>query len=80
MPAPRSGGTSSRGETSRTYIGWRYEVLLPHPGSAPRRPAPEDVDNTGAEWAAAERDSEAQTNRPLHIALCGLAQIGRAHV
>ena len=73
MPAPRSGGTSSRGETSRTYIGWRYEVLLPHPGSAPRRPAPEDVDNTGAEWAAAERDSEAQTNRPLHIALCGLA-------
>ena len=38
---------------SRTYIGWRYEVLLPHPGSAPRRPAPEDVDNTGAQWAAA---------------------------
>jgi len=73
MPAPRSGGTSFRGEVSRTYIGWRYEVLLSHPGSAPRRPAPEDVDNTGAEWAAAERDSEAQTNRPLHIALCGLA-------
>ncbi|HIY40572.1 MAG TPA: hypothetical protein H9836_05525 [Candidatus Nocardiopsis merdipullorum] len=73
MPAPRSGGTSSRGEVSRTYIGWRYEVLLSHPGSAPRRPAPEDVDNTGTEWAAAERDSEAQTNRPLHIALCGLA-------
>ncbi len=73
MPAPRPGGTSPRGEVSRTYIGWRYEVLLPHPGSAPRRPAPEDVDNTGAQWAAAERDSEAQTNRPLHIALCGLA-------
>ena len=72
MPTPRSGGTSARGEASRTYIGWRYEVLLSHPGSAPRRPAPGDVDNPGEEWAAAERDSEAQTNRPLHIALGGL--------
>lgn len=72
MPTPRSGGTSARGEASRTYIGWRHEVLLSHPGSEPRRPAPGDVDNSGEEWAIAERDGEAQTNRPLYIALGGL--------
>ena len=73
MSTPRPGGPSARSEASRTYIGWRHEVLLSHPGPAPRRPAPGDVDNSVRERVAAERDNEAQTNRPLHVALCGLA-------
>jgi hypothetical protein len=48
-------------------------VLLPPPGPAPRRPAPADAETVSEEWIAAQRDSEAQTNRPLYFALGGLA-------
>ncbi|MFI6575452.1 hypothetical protein ACIBFB_06600 [Nocardiopsis sp. NPDC050513] len=71
MPTPRTEG-SPRGEAGRTYLGWRHAVLLPHPGPAPRRPAPDDTRTLSEEWIAGQRDSEAQTNRPLHIALVGL--------
>ncbi|MEV2274631.1 hypothetical protein AB0I72_03510 [Nocardiopsis sp. NPDC049922] len=47
-------------------------MLLPHPGPAPRRPAPDDARTLSEEWIAGQRDSEAQTNRPLHVALVGL--------
>lgn len=72
MPNPRSGG-AYRGEAGRTYVGWRHAVLLPPPGPAPRRPTPADSETVSEEWIAAQRDSEAQTNRPLHFALGGLA-------
>ncbi|WP_201295035.1 MULTISPECIES: hypothetical protein [unclassified Nocardiopsis] len=72
MPTPRSGGASG-GETARTYVGWRHTVLLPPPGPAPRRPTPSDAETLGEEWIAAEREREAQTNRPLYFALAGLA-------
>ncbi|WP_435107847.1 hypothetical protein [Nocardiopsis synnemataformans] len=72
MPNPRSGG-ASRGEAGRTYVGWRHAVLLPPPGPAPRRPTPVDAETVSEEWIAAQRDSEAQTNRPLYFALAGLA-------
>ncbi|MFF4374411.1 hypothetical protein ACFYZX_13505 [Nocardiopsis dassonvillei] len=71
MPNPRSGG-ASRGEAGRTYVGWRHAVLLPPPGPAPRRPTPADAETVSEEWIAAQRDSEAQTNRPLYFALAGL--------
>lgn len=71
MPRPRSGG-ASRGEGGRTYVGWRHTVLLPPPGPAPRRPTPADTETVSEEWIAAQRDSEAQNNRPLHLALGGL--------
>ncbi|PDP88031.1 hypothetical protein CQJ94_08885 [Glycomyces fuscus] len=48
-------------------------MLLPPPGPAPRRPAPADAETVSEEWIAAQRDSEAQTNRPLYFALGGLA-------
>ena len=60
-----------RARASRTYVGWRPAVLIPHPGEAPRRPAPEDVDTRG-ESAGAERGNEAHTDRPLYVALAGL--------
>ncbi|WP_152487097.1 hypothetical protein [Nocardiopsis halotolerans] len=72
MPNPRSGG-AARGEAGRTYVGWRHAVLLPPPGPAPRRPAPADAEAVSEEWIAAQRASEARTNRPLHAALAGLA-------
>lgn len=71
MPDPRTGGTA-RGEAGRTYVGWRHAVLLPPPGPAPRRPVPADAESVSDEWIADQRDSEAQTNRPLYIALAGL--------
>ncbi|MBB6118287.1 hypothetical protein [Nocardiopsis algeriensis] len=71
-PNPRP-GSASRGEAGRTYLGWQHAVLLPPPGPAPRRPAPADAETVGEEWIAAQRDSEARTNRPLHAALAGLA-------
>lgn len=61
-----------RARASRTYVGWRPAVLIPHPGEAPRRPAPEDVGTAGDGWAEAERGNGAHTDRPLHIALAGL--------
>nr|WP_152486394.1 hypothetical protein [Nocardiopsis lucentensis] len=72
MPNPRSDG-SSRGEAGRTYLGWRHAVLLPHPGPAPRRPAPGEQRTLSEEWIAGQRDSEARTNRPLYAVLGGLA-------
>nr|WP_242422860.1 hypothetical protein [Nocardiopsis sp. TSRI0078] len=48
-------------------------MLLPHPGPAPRRPAPTDAETLSEEWIAAQRHGEAQTNRPLYFALAGLA-------
>lgn len=75
MPTPRSSATAAstpRGEAGRTYIGWRHKVLLPPPGPAPRRPAPGDTENLSEDWIAGQRDSEAQTNRPLYFALGGL--------
>ncbi|WP_412759559.1 hypothetical protein [Nocardiopsis tropica] len=71
MPDPRTGGTA-RGEAGRTYVGWRHAVLLPPPGPAPRRPVPADSESVSEEWIAAQRDSEARTNRPLYYALGGL--------
>lgn len=71
MPTPRPGGASP-GEDGRTYVGWRYTVLLPPPGPAPRRPTPADTETLSEEWIASQRDNEAQTNRPLHFALTGL--------
>ena len=72
MPTARSSVMAARGEAGRTYLGWRHKVLIPPPGPAPRRPAPEDVRTVSEEWIAGQRDSEAQTNRPLHVALGGL--------
>ncbi|WP_285729625.1 hypothetical protein [Nocardiopsis sp. ATB16-24] len=71
MPTPRAGGASP-GEGGRTYVGWRYTVLLPPPGPAPRRPTPADTATLSEEWIASQRDNEARTNRPLHFALAGL--------
>jgi len=71
VPDPRTGGTA-RGEAGRTYVGWRHTALLPPPGPAPRRPVPADTESVSEEWIAAQRDSEAQTNRPLYFALAGL--------
>nr|WP_150254081.1 hypothetical protein [Nocardiopsis deserti] len=48
-------------------------MLLPPPGPAPRRPTPADAETVSEEWIAAQRDSEARTNRPLYFALAGLA-------
>ena len=72
MPTARSSVMAARGETGRTYIGWRHKVLIPPPGPAPRRPAPGDTQTVSEEWIAGQLDSEAQTNRPLHFALGGL--------
>lgn len=73
MPRARSSANATRGETGRTYLGWRHKILLPPPGPAPRRPAPSDARTVSEEWIADQRDSEAQTNRPLYFALLGLA-------
>ena len=72
MPKARSSANAARGETGRTYLGWRHRILLPPPGPAPRRPAPSDARTVSEEWIAGQRDSEAQTNRPLYFALAGL--------
>ncbi|MBE2998765.1 hypothetical protein IDM40_08625 [Nocardiopsis sp. HNM0947] len=64
-----------RARTSRTYVGWRPAVLIPHPGEAPRRPAPEDAEPPGDGMAEVERSDEARTNRPLYAALVGLGLI-----
>ncbi|MEU2940646.1 hypothetical protein ABZ620_06750 [Nocardiopsis alba] len=64
---------TSRNDAGRTYLGWRHRVLIPPPGPAPRRPAPEDAHGLSEEWIAGQRDSEALTNRPLYYALGGLA-------
>lgn len=49
-------------------IGWRHEALVPDPGPAPRRPVPADRAGPSPEWVAAQRGSEARTNRPLLVA------------
>lgn len=72
MPKARSSANAIRGEAGRTYLGWRHRILLPPPGPAPRRPAPSDAQTVSQEWIAGQRDSEAQTNRPLYFALAGL--------
>ncbi len=56
-------------------IGWRHEALVPDPGPAPRRPVPADRAEPSPEWVAAERGSEARTNRPLLAALCALGAL-----
>lgn len=61
-----------RARASRTYLGWRPAVLIPHPGEAPRRPAPEDVGTPGDGNAGTERGNEGHTDRPLYVALAGL--------
>ncbi|GHD29411.1 hypothetical protein [Nocardiopsis kunsanensis] len=61
-----------RARASRTYVGWRPAVLIPHPGEAPRRPAPEDAGPPEGGRAGTEGNNEAHTDRPLHIALAGL--------
>lgn len=75
MPKARSSANAARGETGRTYLGWRHRILLPPPGPAPRRPAPSDARTVSEEWIAGQRDSEAQTNRPLYFALAGLVLV-----
>lgn len=64
-PTPRPEGAAAR-----TYVGWRYAVLLPPPGPPPRRPAPEEADVRSAQEA--RREAEDRTDRPLHLALAGL--------
>ncbi|WP_232832074.1 hypothetical protein [Nocardiopsis sp. FIRDI 009] len=72
MPNPRSSDGSPRGGDGRTYLGWRHAVLLPHPGPAPRRPAPDEQRTLSEEWIADQRAGEARTNRPLYAVLGGL--------
>ncbi|MDT0328256.1 hypothetical protein [Nocardiopsis lambiniae] len=45
---------------------------MPPPGPPPRRPTPADAEAVDEQWIADQRDSEARTNRPLHVALVGL--------
>ncbi|WP_017581339.1 hypothetical protein [Nocardiopsis valliformis] len=72
MPTPRSSAAAASTPRGGTYLGWRYKVVLPPPGPAPRRPAPTDAETLSEEWIAGQLDSEKQTNRPLYFALGGL--------
>lgn len=61
-----------RARTSRTYVGWRPAVLIPNPGEAPRRPAPEDLETSGGGRPQDQRGNETHTDRPLYTTLAGL--------
>ncbi len=66
-PTPRP-----EGATARTYVGWRYAVLLPPPGPPPRRPDPGEADDPARAAREARHEAEDRTDRPLYIALSGL--------
>ncbi|MFL1440067.1 hypothetical protein [Nocardiopsis protaetiae] len=66
-PNPRPDGAAAR-----TYVGWRYAVLLPPPGPPPRRPTPDEAADPAAQAEQARREAEDRTDRPLYIALTGL--------
>ncbi|CAL9515151.1 hypothetical protein SUDANB121_03740 [Nocardiopsis dassonvillei] len=66
-PTPRPEGAAAR-----TYIGWRYAVLLPPPGPPPRRPVPDGARDPAQRSEETRQAAEDRTDRPLHIALAGL--------
>ncbi|RCV51098.1 hypothetical protein DEF23_12315 [Marinitenerispora sediminis] len=57
------------------HLGWHHEVLVGDPGPAPRRPAPAEPERLDREWAAGQRRTEADLNRPLVVTLVLLGAV-----